>query len=372
MESRVDHIDDLIGKVLAGEATEADKAFIESWLQEDEANRKYFDQVKTIFHSALSTTVQLQFDTDAAWKKVKERLSKRPLIEGKETETVSMPSERPDSWVTHKEYFSQLSRQNGLRIAASVLILVALGYGIYQGLRPRTQIQAVASGAQTIQDTLPDGSTAFLNKRSEVRFEYNSREKTRKVKLMGEAFFEVKHEDENPFIIETDEVLIKDLGTAFNVKAYPESNIVEVIVEQGEVQIYTLSNSGLDLQAGEKGIYDKAIKKFSKLVKIDTNSLSYKTKVFSFNNTDLGSIVDKLNEVYGSKIRLANEALRDCHLTVNFNDDKLDNVIDVLAETLNLTVTRPDHQPPTTDKSGRVGAGNSGEEIILDGTGCNN
>lgn len=351
MENRVDHIDDLIGKVLAGEATEGDKAFVESWLQEDEANRKYFDQVKTIFHSAGSTTVQLQFDTDAAWKKVTERLTER-----KETKTVNTPLKQTDSWFPLK-YFGQVSRQSGLRIAASVLIVVALGYGVYQGFRPRTQIQALASGAQTIQDTLPDGSTAFLNKKSEIRFEYNSREKTRKVKLKGEAFFEVKHEDENPFIIETDEVLIKDLGTAFNVKAYPESNTVEVIVEQGEVQIYTLSNSGLDLLAGEKGIYDKTIRKFSKLVKIDTNSLSYKTKVFSFNNTDLGSVVDKLNEVYGSKIRLANDALRDCHLTVNFNDDKLDTIIDVLAETLNLTVTRPDHK--------------SGEEIILDGKGCN-
>ena len=252
-----------------------------------------------------------------------------------------MPLERSGSWFLRREHFAKVSRQNGLRIAASVLIVVALGYGVYQGFKPRTQIQAFASGAQTIQDTLPDGSTAFLNKKSEIRFEYNSREKTRKVKLKGEAFFEVKHEDEKPFIIETEEVLIKDLGTAFNVKAYPESNTVEVMVEQGEVQIYTLMDSGLNLLAGERGVYDKTIKKFSKLTKIDTNSLSYKTKVFSFNNTDLGSVVDKLNEVYGSKIRLANDALRDCHLTVNFNDDKLDTIIDVLAETLNLTVPTP-------------------------------
>ena len=358
MENRVDHIDDLIGKLLAGEATEEDKAFVESWLQEDEANRKYFEQVKTIFHRASSPTVQLQFDTDAAWKKVKQKLSKGLAIAGKE---VDMPLERSDSWSSRMKYVSQVSRQNGLRIAASVLIAVALGYGVYQGLRPRTKILAVASGAQTLHDTLPDGSTAFLNKKSEIRFEYNSWAKTRTVKLKGEAFFEVKHEDEKPFIIETDEVLIKDLGTAFNVKAYPESNNVEVIVEQGEVQIYTLRDSGLDLIAGEKGIYDKVMKKFSKLVKIDTNSLSYKTKIFSFNNTDLGSIVDKLNEIYGSKIRLANEALRDCHLTVNFNDDKLDTIIEILAETLNLTVTRPNQRVDP-----------SGQEIILDGKGCNN
>src|SRR4029077_17656407 len=110
----------------------------------------------------------------------------------------------------------------------------------------------------------------------------------------------------------------------------------------------------------------------SKLVKIDTNSLSYKTKIFSFNNTDLGSVVDKLNEVYDSKIRLANEALRDCHLTVNFNDDKLDTVIDILAETLNLTVTRPNQPVGPTPDHRQAGAGPSGQEIILDGEGCSN
>jgi transmembrane sensor len=344
VENRVDLIDDLIGKVLAGEASDKDKAFVESWLRENEANQKYFDDVKTIFDRASSTTVQLQFDTDAAWKKVKDRLSKGRVTSEKEIRPL-------------KSGGTTGAGHTGMRIAASLFIIVALGYGVYEAVRPRTQVQSVASGALTVQDTLPDGSTAFLNKKSEVRFEYNSREKTRKVKLKGEAFFEVKHQDEKPFIIETDEVLIKDLGTAFNVKAYPESNTVEVIVEEGEVQIYTLLDSGLNLLAGEKGVYDKTFKKFSKLVKIDTNSLSYKTKVFSFNNTDLGSVVDKLNEIYGSKIRLANDALRDCHLTVNFNDDKLETVIDVLAETLNLTVKRPD---PLT------------EEIILEGKGCTN
>lgn len=331
MVEGMEHIDDLIGKVLAGEAAAHEKQQVEEWLRASESNRKYFDQVKTIFDKAASNTLQQQFDTDIAWANVKRKLNEK---EGRGFK------------INHFPYWSTL------KIAASLLILISVGIGAYQYLTPEIETVAVVSDATTIQDTLPDGSTAFLNKRSELSYEYNPRKKTRKIKLKGEAYFDVKHEEEKPFIIETEEVLIKDLGTTFNVKAYPESNNVEVIVESGEVQIYTLSDSGITLKAGEKGFYDKTLKSFSKIEKIDTNGLAYKTKVFSFNNTDLQSVVEMLNAIYDSRITLANKSLNSCHVTVNFNNDNLDLVVEILAETLNLKVTR------------------SKDEIILDGTGC--
>jgi transmembrane sensor len=326
-----EYMDDLIGKVLAGEATAKEREQVEEWLRANASNQKYFDQVKTIFDKAASNAIQQQFDTDAAWGRVKSRLK------GKETKEFR---------IQNAEYWSVL------KIAAGVLIFISAGIFAYQYLTPQIETIAFVSDKTTVQDTLPDGSTAFLNKKSQISYEYNPRKKTRKVKLTGEAFFDVKHEEEKPFIIETEEVLIKDLGTTFNVKAYPESNNVEVIVESGEVQIYTLSDEGIILKAGEKGFYDKKLKAFSKIEKIDTNGLAYKTKVFSFNNTDLQSVVEMLNQVYDSKITLANKALSKCHVTVNFNNDNLDLVVEILSETLALKVTR------------------SGDEIILDGAGC--
>ena len=200
---------------------------------------------------------------------------------------------------------------------------------------------------------MPDGTTAFLNKKSSIVYEYSPRQKTRKVKLKGEGFFEVKHEEEKPFVIEVEEVRVRDIGTAFNVRAYPESDTVEVIVKTGEVQIYTAKNTGLDLKAGETGIYSKRLREFYRLEKIDTNALSYKTGVFSFNNTDLKSVIEKINAVYGSKIKLGNQGLAACRLTVSFHNDTLDTVVDVIAETLKLTMTR------------------KGKEIVLNGPGCN-
>lgn len=324
-------MDELIGKVLAGEGSEQDRTRVEQWIRQDEQNRNYYDHLKLIFERAATATVETQFDTDAAWKKVQQKI---------QTQGKVIALTRPNP-------FFQI-----VKVAAALVILAGVGYVTYQIASPPVQTLAVVSDQNTLQDTLPDGSTAFLNKRSELTFEYNPRAKTRKVVLKGEAYFSVKHEDEKPFVVEADEVLVRDIGTEFNLKAYPDKDTIEIIVTEGEVQFYTKSDSGLNLQAGDKAIYSKRTRQFTRLEKPDTNALAYKTKVFSFNNTDLLSVVNLLNDVYGSKIKLAHTGLHTCRLTANFKEDNAVIIAEVIAETMGLTITRKD------------------DELILDGD-CN-
>jgi transmembrane sensor len=332
VENELNDIDDLIGKVLAGEAGAEEQIQLQNWIRANEANALYFNQIKTIFDSASGNQVQLKFDEDAAWANVKRKLHSQ-----NETKT---------------RYLFTLEGGKMLRIAAGILLISFVGFFAYQQLNRPTQTFVAKSVETTLLDTLPDGSSAFLNKRSTVSYEYNPKDQIRKVKLKGESFFEVKHEEEKPFIIEAEDVLVRDIGTAFNVKAYPESDTVEVIVQSGEVQIYTVKNPGLLLSAGETGIYSKHLREFSKIVKADTNALAYKTGVFSFNNTDLKSLISKINEVYDAHITLGNQRLENCHVTVSFNNDKLETIVEVIAETLNLKVTRNEN------------------EILLEGAGC--
>ena len=262
MEKEFDDIDDLIGKVLAGEATEEEKLQVEHWAVESDANRRYYEQLKTIFEKSASSNVQIHFDTDAAWRRVQMKLSRNVAAED------GLKKLGESYWPV-------------LRIAAGIILLLGVGYVMYQWQDVPVQTFAFASDRTTVQDTLPDGSTAFLNKKSELSFEYNAREKTRKVKLKGEAFFSVKHDEDKPFVIETGDILVRDIGTEFNLKSYPENDTIEIVVTEGEVQFYTLSDEGLNLKAGEKGLYSKKNKEFYRVEKIDTNTLAYKTKVFS-------------------------------------------------------------------------------------------
>jgi transmembrane sensor len=330
VENVLNDMDDLIGKVLAGEATAHEQERVLLWRKQNEINEKYFNQLKNIFERAGNATVQVEFDTDAAWNKVKGQIKK----DGK---VVS---------ITRNQFFSPL------RIAAGILLVLGIGSLFFLLTTPPSQTLAVATEKITRQDTLPDGSTAFLNKGTRLEFEYNPRAKTRKVKLKGEAYFTVRHEEEKPFIIEAEDILVRDIGTEFNLKAWPDKDTIEIVVTHGEVQFYTLQDPGLNLKAGEKAVYSKRAKTFYRIEKPDTNTLSYKTKVFSFNNTDLRSVVTLLNEVYDSKISLASESLFSCRLTASFKEDNPEIIVEVIAETMGLELTRKDDQ------------------LILSGKGC--
>lgn len=320
MTNDENHIDDLIGKVLAGEASSAEQEELDAWLAAGPENRTYFEQLREIFDKAAAREVTVQFDTDAAWQKVKAGLKKQ------------QPAAK-------QVWFNPGTL---LRSAAGIALVLASGYAALLLMRPNVETMAVAAHDVTVQDTLPDGSTAYLNRQSSITYEYNPAQKTRTVKLRGEGFFEVKHEEEKPFVIEADELLIRDIGTAFNVKAYPEMDTVEVYVESGIVQLFTKSDAGIQLTAGETGLYSRKGRTFSKAPAVDTNVLSYKTKMLSFNATELQSAIATINNIYASKIRLGNEQVGKCRLTVNFIDEDLNHLVDIIAETLSLTVERKD------------------------------
>ena len=113
---------------------------------------------------------------------------------------------------------------------------------------------------------------------------------------------------------------------------------------------YTVNDSGLYLKENGKGVYNKVTKRFT-VDQPDENTLAYKTKVFGFNNVELSVIIDALNEVYDKQILLRGN-IQTCRLTVSFNEETQEEIIAVIAETLNLTVDR------------------TGDQIVLEGTGC--
>ncbi|MEQ8363228.1 MAG: FecR domain-containing protein [Cyclobacteriaceae bacterium] len=331
MKEAFNHIDDLLGKYLSGEASEQERAQVEDWIAINDANKAQFDHFKLIFDRARLVKHTQVFDTDKAWLRVKSRMVKPSA------KTVQLPA----YW-------------NVLRIAAILIVTAGVSYFAYQWMNVPDQVIAIVAQKEIVRDTLPDGSLAVLNKSSSIKYTYNTSSNQRKVKLEGEAFFDVKHQEDKPFIIEANEVIIEDIGTTFNVSAFPDSPTIEVYVETGEVAFYTLKDTGLNLVAGETGVYHKANKSFARLLRTDTNRLAYKTGIFSFRNADLETIVNDLNSVYEAQIRLSSEAIKTCRLNVAFKNERLEDIVEIIAETLRLTVTR------------------EGEDYVLNGNGCGN
>lgn len=85
--------------------------------------------------------------------------------------------------------------------------------------------------------TLPDDTKIWLNAGSELRIDGNYGGVSRRVYLKGEALFEVTHDESIPFIVVTEEYEVMDLGTVFNVKAYPNEEDSETSLIEGKVEI---------------------------------------------------------------------------------------------------------------------------------------
>lgn len=314
MENR----DDLIAKVLSGDANKEEIALLEAWKNESIENNEYFELSKKLFSAINDVKIEYNVNTATAWNKLDERISGEAKV------------------------IPLFKRVKLMRVAASLILLITLGFLIKFIIDPNEvqPIQYITLN-KTVLDTLPDGSKVCINKNSEIS--YFADKDTRRVKLKGEAFFEVVHNPKKPFEIVINDVVIKDIGTAFNVKALPGNNTIEVIVESGEVQFYTSTDSGLNLSKGQKAIYNITTKQFIKGVLEPAESVaSYRSRTFNFNGTPLNEVIKQINNVYDVNIDLDDEQIGNKELSVEFNNEPVDVVISIIAETLDLEIVKRD------------------------------
>jgi len=140
--------------------------------------------------------------------------------------------------------FNQLFRNLG-RIAAIFLapIIVYIGWEIYdQKMWIKNQAEVVYNEiscplAAQSQFELPDGTTGYLNNGSSLRYPVKFTGKSREVELLGEAFFDVRHNKQRPFIINTVGLDVKVLGTRLNIHSYPNDDYQEITLESGNVEL---------------------------------------------------------------------------------------------------------------------------------------
>ncbi len=337
MEKVDKHIDLLITRYLSGEASEIEKLSLQGWLSQSEANKKYFDGIKFIYDKASVIHHNVDFNVDKAWSNVKGQMKFTPKVELK----------------------AQKVQLGWVRIAASILAIISVSTIVYFTLREETtqtiaNVVAIASKDTIISQKLPDSTHIFLNKRTKLSYNPDYGKKNREVVLEGEAYFNATHSDDKPLTVKADSTFIKDIGTAFNIKAYPEEDIIEVYVETGKVIFYTTADSGLTLVKGDVGVYSKKTRAFSRKQVLNTNILSYKTKSFTFINARLQDVIRQLNAVYSTKLSLKRNDLANCAITVSFEDEPIETIVDIICETLSL-------------KSAKMAEG-----YELDGEPCNN
>lgn len=331
------HIDLLITRYLSGEASDNERLMLEQWLAESDANQKYFNQIKFIYDKASKTYPDIDFNVDKAWDDVKGKMKFTLKVELK----------------------TQKSQWGWMRVAASIIAILGISAIIYLSVRTETtqiitNAIAIATKDSIVNQKLPDSTQVYLNKNTKLSYNPDYGKKNREVTLVGEAYFNATHSADKPLTVKAENTFIKDIGTAFNIKAYPDEDIIEVYVESGKVIFYSEADSGLTLVKGDVGVYSKKSNTFSRKQTVNTNVLSYKTKSFTFINARLQDVIHQLNAVYSSKLILKRNDLANCAITVSFEDEPIDTIVDIICETLSLKASK------------------TAEGYELDGEPCNN
>jgi ferric-dicitrate binding protein FerR (iron transport regulator) len=227
--------------------------------------------------------------------------------------------------------------------AASILLCASVGAWIWWGHHPSRDIpiarqEAIEAkkGSRT-RSMLPDGTTVWLNAGSKLYYDDNFTGATRSVRLEGEAFFDVVKEPHRPFIVHTAGIDIKVLGTAFNVKSYPDDKTVETTLYRGSVKVFRDEESeekAIQLRPNEKLILPKQAANSEGEVSVQQKS-SIKGPITSFTIAHIDSTKDESErletawlysrlEFRGDNFEeLARKLERWYNVTIIFTDEKV-------------------------------------------------
>jgi transmembrane sensor len=294
--SEADYIQ-LVLKHLDSQASPAEQAALQSWLEADPQNRLEYQALEKIWNESGRSMATHSFDVEAALDKVRGRLNLADAAVGDvNRETVTGDLDRMNRETASVRYFPW---KRTLAAASVLLVIGAAGWWIrVHGGADRTSVFA-ATANETV--TLPDGSLVHLRKGATLSYLASPGDRT--VELSGEAFFEPRADATTPFRIHTGRAVFQDIGTSFLVNDQPSGDELTVIT--GKVKFSekdNLSNS-LILTGGQKALLSGS--GFTAITPTgDPNVLAWKTEILDFKDQPLRDVAADIADYYQTAIAI--------------------------------------------------------------------
>ncbi|WP_298541458.1 FecR domain-containing protein [uncultured Aquimarina sp.] len=298
-------------KFIKGEINPEDKRDVLKWINEDQANQKRYNLLKATY---VSSTLDAYEDIN------------------KEKAYQKFYSRKTSSKRAYKS----------IAIAASFVVLCIAGYTFSSVTGNNLIVTTVDFFSNDIKSIatnpgdqktiiLPDGSTVVMNADSYVTYPKKFADSIRTVTLIGEAFFDVKRDTTKPFIVHTDNIKIRVLGTSFNIKSYPNDEKVETTLVTGKVEVLNNKNeTPIVLEPSQQAVYTK--KKSS--IKVDSvdskNIIAWKEGKLVFDKTPLKQVVLDLKRKYNTEFIIRSDTLLQYKYTGEFDNLSLEEVLEIL------------------------------------------
>jgi ferric-dicitrate binding protein FerR (iron transport regulator) len=226
-----------------------------------------------------------------------------------------------------------------LRYAAAIIVLLSVSYLSWKVYSSRTPAPAIrlAQVPKVVYDqclNLADGSKILLHKDAHIDFDPAFSGKTREVTLVGEAYFDIRH-DTRPFIVHTGPITTTVLGTAFNINAHDKDLTITVL--KGKVKVDNGTGDFSILKRNEQVMVDMASHKLKKMQVDAKEEISWKKPYLLFNDVSMREAVDELQQRFHVHVTLTNPASENCHVTATFTQgESLEQIVKVLSKINNM------------------------------------
>jgi ferric-dicitrate binding protein FerR (iron transport regulator) len=313
---------DLIAKYFANECIDKEIDVLNQWIEQSTEHKNLFNEVKNDLKIINKYKAMERVNVDSAWDNLKSRIEADEQHEEKKRRILN---------------FNRV-----LKYAAMILVIAGLGFlftKVYQeNFGYYTFAEYTADNEISNEIVLPDGTKVYLNENSSLKYPDEFDGTQRKVKLTGEAFFDVAKNKEKPFIIDVKKAEIRVLGTSFNVRTNIDNSEVEVYVETGIVEISRKKSgeNNILVDPGNVGIVTQS--EIKKQKNLDPNILAWKTKNIVFREEHLVNVFNTLSRVYHVDIHAEDEEILNYRLTSTFSKQDIESVMEVICATFNLKV----------------------------------
>lgn len=230
--------------------------------------------------------------------------------------------------------------------AAAILLIPVLAFLFYTFSQNNSQIAnnlnptidsleiTAPIGSRTMVQ-LSDNSKVYLNYGSKLKYPQNFTGDNREVILSGEGYFDVSHNPEKPFIVHTEKLKIKALGTIFNVQAYPEDGSISTTLVDGKVAIEQYEANDFTKTIGTMVPGQHVTYNVTTEVVLCTEGktekyVSWKDGIIVFEDTPISQVTDRLNKMFNVDIEVSND-VKDYIYTVTLVDEPLFQILDLMA-----------------------------------------
>jgi ferric-dicitrate binding protein FerR (iron transport regulator) len=305
---------ELITDYLNKQCDKKTKEKVEQWLDEDPANREYYEELKLYWESEAVISDEIVFDEDKAFNELSKKRGKQ----------------------------NRLTIRRFIQYAAAIVILIASGITAYLYINPvSNQVLVENNESQEKMLRMPDGSTILLARGSSVEYSKHFSEKTRSIQLRGTAFFDITKDKNRPFIITTSRTQTVVLGTSFRISEQIGKTSIEV--ESGVVEFMEIDDPKNKVRL-EKGDMAKFVDKQHVVLKGNEKlqNANFKIQHLAYQNQNLASICKDLSELFHSDIRLEGDRTTHLTLTAIFEDQTLDNILETISFSLDLEIEKQD------------------------------